>query len=280
MWPPGSPAVRPHGRIHQLYLNIGGEPAGLAGDQAAGEQLPRQQQAGAASGAAGRAQAPPQDRQPLLLHDCEPAAAAHGAADLQQPFPALWQPAVGTVGQHPPLQPMAGGGWAPYYPSVAGYQLPPGYPEAWVSGVCCADGIAPWRADWLQHAATAVLSGSAFVQQAVPVGLTPAQDQTGDQLPVQSVRIKTAPPEAAMKIKEVTLMSVAKLKDDMKAQEQLGLLAKGLHRIWEEVVLTMPYKDRMLQLWEAIGDSYNLHLTPADVATVKQMVKQRPGEQL
>ncbi|GLC75839.1 hypothetical protein PLESTF_001693100 [Pleodorina starrii] len=97
-----------------------------------------------------------------------------------------------------------------------------------------------------------------------------------------------------MKIKEVTLMSVAKLKDDMKAQEQLGLLytmthatstssqksAKGLHRIWEEVVLTMPYKDRMLQLWEAIGDSYNLHLTPADVATVKQMVKQRPGEQL
>ncbi|GLC52210.1 hypothetical protein PLESTB_000595200 [Pleodorina starrii] len=160
---------------------------------------------------------------------------------------------------------MAGGGWAPYYPSVAGYQLPPGYPEAWVSGVCCADGIAPWRADWLQHAATAVLSGSAFVQQAVPVGLTPAQDQTGDQLPVQSVRIKTAPPEAAMKIKEF-----------ISSQES----AKGLHRIWEEVVLTMPYKDRMLQLWEAIGDSYNLHLTPADVATVKQMVKQRPGEQL
>ncbi|GLC70498.1 hypothetical protein PLESTF_000992600 [Pleodorina starrii] len=303
MWPLGPPPARRRSRLAQLFLDIGGEPADLAGDQAAGSQLPRQQQAGAASGVAGEAQAPPQDRQPPPLHDREPAAAAYSAGDLQQPFPALWQPAVGAVGQHPPWQPMPGGGWAPYYPAVAGYQLPPGYPDAWAGDARRADGMAPWRADWLQRAAAAALSASGLAQQAVPVGLTPAPDHAGDQLPVQSVRIKTAPPEAAMKIKEVTLMSVAKLKDDMKtwaAQEQLGLLntndpryfdffpkfissqesAKGLHRIWEEVALSTPYKDRMLQLWEAIGDSYNLHLTPADVATVKQMVKQRPGEQL
>ncbi|GLC71954.1 hypothetical protein PLESTF_001188600 [Pleodorina starrii] len=227
MWPLGPPPARRRSRLAQLFLDIGGEPADLAGDQAAGSQLPRQQQAGAASGVAGEAQAPPQDRQPPPLHDREPAAAAYSAGDLQQPFPALWQPAVGAVGQHPPWQPMPGGGWAPYYPAVAGYQLPPGYPDAWAGDARRADGMAPWRADWLQRAAAAALSASGLAQQAVPVGLTPAPDHAGDQLPVQSVRIKTAPPEAAMKIKEVTLMSVAKLKDDMKtwaAQEQLGLL--------------------------------------------------------
>ncbi|GLC39073.1 hypothetical protein PLESTM_000836900 [Pleodorina starrii] len=274
-WAPTRPAAQPPGAAIPGHRGRASRPGWRSGSR--GSQLPRQQQAGAASGVAGEAQAPPQDRQPPPLHDREPAAAAYSAGDLQQPFPALWQPAVGAVGQHPPWQPMPGGGWAPYYPAVAGYQLPPGYPDAWAGDERRADGMAP--VPQRRRSALVVLA-----QQAVPVGLTPAPDHAGDQLPVQSVRIKTAPPEAAMKIKEVTLMSVAKLKDDMKtwaAQEQLGLLNTNDPRdvgtaFAEEQGghLGMPPEEMLKALGKAVDKAQKLHSLQ-----VSLFVRQEPSAQ-